>query len=66
MFLNGRYDFGSIIRGNGDKVWYWYYDTNDSDRDTCLQKNKDIIKLPSDVETEELTWDSINKIRKLG
>lgn len=60
----GKYDFGSIIRGNGDKVWYWYYDTNDSDRDTCLQKNKDIIKLPSDVETEELTWDSINSPAK--
>lgn len=60
----GKYDFGSIIRGNGDKVWYWYYDTNDSDRDTCLQKNKDIIKLPSDVETEELTWNSINSPAK--
>lgn len=60
----GKYDFGSIIRGNGDKVWYWYYDTNDSDRDTCLQKNKDIIKLPSDVETEELTWSSINSPAK--
>ena len=55
----GKYDFGSIMRGNGSKVWYWYYET--LDRDDCLSKNKDIIKLPSDVETEELTWDSLNK-----
>jgi hypothetical protein len=26
-----------------------------------LKKNKDVIKLPSDIETEELTWDSLNK-----
>jgi hypothetical protein len=54
----GRFDFGSI-RGNNWKVWYWYYDT--FDRDDCLLKNKDIIKLPSDVETEILTWDKLNK-----
>lgn len=54
----GRFDFGSIARKNY-YVWYWYYDT--TDRDTCLKKNKDVIKLPSDVMTEELTWDSLNK-----
>jgi hypothetical protein len=54
----GKYDFGSI-RNNRSQVWYWYYDT--MDRDTCLDKNKDIIKLPSDVQTEELVWDDLNK-----
>ena len=54
----GKYDFGSI-QNNRSKVWYWYYDT--MDRDTCLDKNKDIIKLPSDVMTEELIWDDLNK-----
>ena len=54
----GKYDFGSI-QNNRSKVWYWYYDT--MDRDTCLDKNKDIIKLPSDVETEQLVWDDLNK-----
>jgi hypothetical protein len=54
----GKYDFGAIQKNNY-KVWYWYYDTND--RDSCLKENKDIIKLPSDVMTEELTWDSLNK-----
>ena len=53
----GRFDFGSVMRNNY-KVWYWYYDT--MDRDDCLLKNKDIIKLPSDVETEILTWDKLN------
>jgi hypothetical protein len=54
----GRFDFGSISTKNY-YVWYWYYDTDD--RDTCIKKNKDVIKLPSDVMTEELTWDSLNK-----
>jgi hypothetical protein len=53
----GRFDFQNIKRNY--RVWYWYYET--MDRDTCLDKNKDIIKLPSDIETEQLTWDSLNK-----
>jgi hypothetical protein len=58
----GRFDF-SGHRWNYN-VWYWYYDTNDADRDTCLAQNKDIIKLPSDIEVEQLTWGSINKPAK--
>ena len=54
----GRFDFGSIQQHNY-YVWYWYYDTND--RDDCLLKNKDIVKLPSDIATEELTWETMNK-----
>ena len=54
----GRFDFGSVSRNNW-KVWYWYYDTQD--RDDCLAKNKDIIKLPSDVETEQLVWGEMNR-----
>lgn len=54
----GRFDFGSI-KNNNYKVWYWYYET--TNREDCLAKNKDIIKLPSDVDTESLTWDSLNK-----
>lgn len=53
----GRFDFANMKRNN--KVWYWYYDT--IDRDSCLKNNKDIVKLPSDIETEELTWGSLNK-----
>lgn len=54
----GRFDFGSVMKNNY-RCWYWYYDTYD--RDDCLAKNKDVIKLPSDVETEELTWEKLNK-----
>ena len=54
----GKFDFGSIAQKNYN-VWYWYYDT--MDRDSCLKDNKDVIKLPSDVDTEQLTWDNLNK-----
>jgi hypothetical protein len=53
----GKFDFANIARNYN--VWYWYYET--MDRDSCLEKNKDIVKLPSDVETETLTWESLNK-----
>ena len=54
----GRFDFGSVARNNW-QVWYWYYDT--FDRDDCLAANKDIIKLPSDVDVEQLVWGNLNK-----
>lgn len=57
----GRFDFGSI-RSNNYAVWYWYYDT--FDRDDCLDKNKDIVKLPSDVDTEPLVWSDLNNPAK--
>ena len=56
----GKFDFGSISQKN-QSVWYWYYDTSNGGVDDCLAKNKDIIKLPSDVMTEELVWDKLNK-----
>lgn len=55
----GRFDFGSIQKNT--RVWYWYYETTDANRDECLEQNKDIIKLPSDVDTESLSWTSLNK-----
>jgi hypothetical protein len=54
----GKFDFGSINKNT--RVWYWYYDAGDN-RDECLEKNKDIIRLPSDVMTDPLTWDDLNK-----
>lgn len=53
----GRFDFSNLR--NNFRVWYWYYDT--MDRDTCLNQNSDVIRLPSDVETETLRWDMLNK-----
>lgn len=55
----GKFDFGSILQHNY-KVWYWYYETTD-DRDECLEANKDIVKLPSDVQTEQIMWSDLNK-----
>ncbi len=56
----GKFDFGSVQQNNY-QVWYWYYDTTTTSRDECLEKNKDIVKLPSDVMVEALTWDKMNK-----
>ena len=52
----GKFDFGSLKTNY--KVWYWYYETDN--RDDCLAKNKDVIKLPSDVEVEQLVWEKLN------
>jgi hypothetical protein len=53
----GKFDFGNINR-NDYKVWYWYYNTND--RDDCLAKNPDVVRLPSDVPIDETRWDELN------
>lgn len=55
----GKFDFGNI-QNNNYQVWYWYYETTDN-RDECLEANKDIVKLPSDVQTEQITWSDLNK-----
>jgi hypothetical protein len=46
-----------IMRG---RVWYWYYDTFDADRDQCLKDNPDIVKLPSDIPLDALEWVDLN------
>ena len=55
----GKFDFGNATMTRG-KVWYWYYDIGPEDRDKCLKNNPDIIKLPTDVPIEELTWTDLN------
>lgn len=55
----GKYDFTNLSRNH--RVWYWYYETTSENRDECLDANKDIIKLPSDIEIEPLTWGDLNK-----
>jgi hypothetical protein len=42
----GKFDFGNM-KNKDYRVWYWYYETND--REDCLKKNPDILKLTSDV-----------------
>ena len=55
----GKFDFGNYELMQG-RVWYWYYDTSQGDRDKCLADNPDIIKLPSDVPYNQLSWDDLN------
>ena len=55
----GKFDFGNSNLMKG-KVWYWYYDVGPEDRDKCLKANPDIIKLPSDVPLDSITWDELN------
>jgi len=55
----GKFDFGNATLMRG-KVWYWYYDTSQGGRDKCLADNPDIIKLPSDVPFDNMTWTELN------
>lgn len=56
----GRFNWAQYSDYEGRAVWYWYYDVGPDDRDSCLKANPDIIKLPTDVPLEQLTWTDIN------
>jgi hypothetical protein len=50
---------------SGSKVWYYYYETNsEEERRKCLNANKDIIKLPSDVPVDIVNFDELNSPSK--
>lgn len=56
--LGGR---NNSINITGSKVWYHYYETtDDEERQRCLNENKDIIKLPSDVPIDVVNYDELN------
>jgi hypothetical protein len=55
----GKFDFGNSTLMKG-RVWYWYYDVGPEDRDECLKNNPDIIKLPSDVPYDKISWTDLN------
>ena len=55
----GKFDFGNSTMMKG-RVWYWYYDVGPEDRDACLKNNPDIIKLPSDVPYDKISWLDLN------
>jgi hypothetical protein len=56
----GRFDWAGYSSYVGKAVWYWYYDVEPDSRADCLKNNPDIIKLPTDVPIEELTWTDLN------
>lgn len=52
---------GNSFDVTGSRVWYHYYDVADEDeRRRCLNDNKDIIKLPSDVPVDVVDYDELN------
>ena len=55
----GKFDFGNAELMKG-KVWYWYYDVGPDDRDKCLKNNPEIIKMPSDVPLDKMSWVDLN------
>jgi hypothetical protein len=59
-----RFGVGGLNNGidvTGSKVWYHYYDVaDDDDRQRCLNANKDIVKLPSDVPVDVVNFDELN------
>jgi hypothetical protein len=55
----GKFDFGDRNLAKG-QVWYWYYDVGPADRDNCLKNNPDIIRLPSDVPIDSMSWVDLN------
>ena len=56
----GRFNWSNYSAYVGKAVWYWYYDVEPDSRADCLKNNPDIIKLPTDVPIEELTWTDLN------
>jgi len=55
----GRFDFGGIM-ARQQRVWYWYYDAGPENRDDCLEANKDVVLLPSDIPLDEMTFTRLN------
>jgi hypothetical protein len=56
----GKFNWSNYNAYVGKAVWYWYYDVEEDSRADCLKNNPDIIKLPTDVPIEELTWTDLN------
>jgi len=56
--------FGNCYGYAGSKIWYWYYDTSNTDRDACLEANNDIILLPSDVQLKNIPYNRLNDSSK--
>jgi hypothetical protein len=60
----GRFNWSNYSSYSGKKVWYWYYDVDGRDRDKCLKMNPDIIRLPSDVPLDAISWEDLNEPAK--
>lgn len=57
------FDFrGSLF--NQGKVWYWYYDLS-KNSENCLIDNRSIIKAPSDVPMDNMSFNDLNDPSKV-
>jgi hypothetical protein len=56
----GNFNWSNYSEYAGKAVWYWYYDVDGDSRKDCLRDNPDVIKLPSDVPIEDLSWEDLN------
>ena len=56
----GKFNWSNYNLYVGKAVWYWYYDTTPDNRADCLKSNPDVIKLPTDVPIEDLSWEDLN------
>jgi len=61
---NDRYEIASTWGKHyaGRRVYYWYYDTNSTGRDKCLEENDDVVRLPSDPPIKVLQWSNMNDV----
>jgi len=59
-----RFDFRGTLFNQG-KVWYWYYDINNGNKEDCFRENKDIIKSPMDVPLDNMSFDELNEPAKI-
>jgi hypothetical protein len=60
----GKFNWNSYSSYVGNKVWYWYYEVEGPDRDKCLKSNPEIIRMPSDVPMDEMSWEDLNEPAK--
>jgi hypothetical protein len=60
----GRFNWSNYSSYSGKKVWYWYYEVDGRDRNDCLKLNPDIVRLPSDVPLEAISWNDLNEPAK--
>lgn len=49
---------------SGRRVYYFYYDTNETGRDKCLEENSDVVLLPSDPPANVLRWEKLNDVAR--
>jgi hypothetical protein len=52
------------INITGCQVWYFYYDTDNTNVDSCLKDNPDIIKMPNQVPLSKLDFSDFNEPTK--